>query len=196
MKKTIFIFGLSISMLLVGCAKEEGLGEGDQTLRGTEMDNTNQRPNEEQRNTQFGYVRYSQDQLNTENVENLAPEIDREETANMITKLLIQLRDIKEAATLITDSHALVAYTREENVDRNQAADSVKKTVQSIIPRWFHVYISDQPQSYKDLQALGNNTVMETGSHPAIEEIIKRFRAESPQGGDYNEEDNIMENGE
>ncbi|MBB6453447.1 hypothetical protein HNQ94_001896 [Salirhabdus euzebyi] len=193
MKKSLLFIGLCIfTIILQGCANQKGLGDETDTLHGTTPDNMNTRITEEKEDTQYGYVRYNENQLDMEREKNFAPKIDREKMANMITKTLLTLDDIEEAATLVTDSHTLVAYTPADGVERERAAEDVKKTTLSFLPRWYHVYISDQSTAYTDLQSLSNNTTTETGTILAIESVIERFTEQSPQGGEYSEEDHRM----
>ncbi len=186
LKKYLMVGACAATLLISACAKDEaGLGDEDQqALRGNDMEIRNTRTSEEQQSTQFGYVRYDKKQLNQDQEQQNVPMMDREATANMITRTLLKLNGIEEAATLVTDDATFVAYTKSEDAEQEWAADTVKRTALSMLPSWFDVYISDQPTAYEDLQALGNNKVTEADDKKAIDNLKKRFRSESPQGQD------------
>ncbi|MRG85171.1 YhcN/YlaJ family sporulation lipoprotein [Salinibacillus xinjiangensis] len=193
MKNIFGVIGLSIMLtLLSACTQQEGMGED--TLRGKTPDNMNTRMSQEKQDTQFGYVRYNEKQLDMEKEANFTPKIDREKMADMITKTILKLENIEEAATLVTDSQTFVAYTKKDDADRARTADTVKQTTLSFLPRWYDVYVTDQSRSFDELQSLSNNSTTEQEDDPAIQRLIKQFKEEAPQGGVYESENDRMNN--
>jgi len=185
-KAALLLSIMVIPFIFTGCAKEDaGIGDEDNALRGNEMETRNMRT-EENQSTQFGYVRYNQKQLDMDDEQNKVPQMNREEMANMITRTLLKLPDIEEAATLVTDEEAFIAFTKAEDVEIERAVDTVKRTAKSILPVWVDVYVSDNPAAYSDLQSYSNNNVKEAGDERGIMRLIRRFQSDTPQGKDYN----------
>ncbi|MEG7284155.1 YhcN/YlaJ family sporulation lipoprotein [Bacillus sp. 0909A] len=146
--------------------------------------------NRHDKNEQFGYVRYQKEQFDGEQQETPAP--DREETAHIISSLTVQLPHIQDAAVLVTDQEALVVY-KTDSRNRELTADQVKKTAVSVIPRYYHVYISDNPNH---MQAIKNYSNLGSGSRD-VRDIMSGTIQEmknSPQGSPVSENENA--NGE
>lgn len=138
----------------------------------------------------FGYMRHmSGDKVKSGNA---VPYLNRQKLADMISDMVLQLPDIKDVGTLVTDEEVLIGY-KTTNKDRNAAADQVKMTAFSVVPRYYHVYVSDEKgmiDQIEQYQALNNDT-------EDIEGIIDRLIEEmkkSPQGKKWNYGEN--ENGE
>jgi Sporulation lipoprotein YhcN/YlaJ (Spore_YhcN_YlaJ) len=138
----------------------------------------------------FGYMRHmSGDKVKSGNA---VPYLNRQKLADMISDMVLQLPDIKDVGTLVTDEEVLIGY-KTTNKDRNAAADQVKMTAFSVVPRYYHVYVSDEKgmiDKIEQYQALNNDT-------EDIEGIIDRLIEEmkkSPQGKKWNYGEN--ENGE
>ncbi|MFD1358722.1 YhcN/YlaJ family sporulation lipoprotein [Fictibacillus halophilus] len=138
----------------------------------------------------FGYMRHmSGDKVKTGNA---VPYLNRQKLADMISDMVLQLPDIKDVGTLVTDEEVLIGY-KTTNKDRNAAADQVKMTAFSVVPRYYHVYVTDEKgmiNKIEKYQALNNDT-------EDIEGIIDRLIQEmkkSPQGKKWNYGEN--ENGE
>lgn len=140
----------------------------------------------------FGYVRHQKSGVARDVAYTRTPAIDREQAANMISSLCVQLPNVNDIATLVTDEEVLVAYeTDAENI--NEMADMVKKTAISVIPRYYHVYVTDDPtmmsqiESYSRLDA--NSRDIDQIINTTIREMLK-----SPQGRKLNSWENA--NGE
>nr|WP_245680467.1 YhcN/YlaJ family sporulation lipoprotein [Bacillus marinisedimentorum] len=154
----------------------------------------NELNNRNQDSDQFGYVRYQKSDVANDrtNRNNDAMYIDREGLADAISRMGRQLPEVDDIATLVTDEEVLVAYDT-ESADRNQTADMVKKTAISVVPRYYHVYVSDNPNMINQIERFGNNG----SNNRDIEQIIDRTIAEmkkSPQGKKLSDGEN--ENGE
>ena len=140
----------------------------------------------------FGYVRH-QKNGNTQNVNyTRSPGLDREQAANTISSLIVQLPEINDVATLVTDEEVLVAYDTDSD-NRSQAADQVKKTALSAVPRYYHVYVSDQEGMIQQIEAYSpldsNSRDIDQIINKTIKEMLK-----SPQGRKLNDGENA--NGE
>ncbi|MDP4525881.1 YhcN/YlaJ family sporulation lipoprotein [Bacillus halotolerans] len=181
--------------LLCGCGGA-GLNNAEQNAqhqnetRPIHVSDRNEAFNRHDENEQFGYVRYQKEQLDGEQQETPAP--DREETVHIISSLTVQLPHIQDAAALVTDQEALVVY-KTDSKNRELTADQVKKTAVSVIPRYYHVYISDNPNH---MQAIKNYSNLGSGSRD-VRDIMSGTIQEmktSPQGSPVSENENA--NGE
>lgn len=148
---------------------------------------------EKDNDTDYGYVRYQKSPVanDTEKAQNIAT-LDREEAADSISKLSSTIPNVNDVATLVTDEDVLIAY-KTDTKDRNATADQVKRTAMSIMPRYYHVYVSDNPQHIQDIERFSEaNTKAESveeSIHLTIKEMLK-----SPQGRKMNDGENA--NGE
>jgi Sporulation lipoprotein YhcN/YlaJ (Spore_YhcN_YlaJ) len=181
---------LCLAIVLSGC------GGGDQKKMGQEYKFSRTNVKDENRigNNKnygdFGYMRHmSGDKVKTGNA---VPYLNRQKLADMISDMVLQLPDIKDVGTLVTDEEVLIGY-KTANKDRNAAADQVKMTAFSVVPRYYHVYVTDEKgmiNKIEQYQALNNDT-------EDIEGIIDRLIQEmkkAPQGKKWNYGEN--ENGE
>nr|WP_160838494.1 YhcN/YlaJ family sporulation lipoprotein [Halobacillus litoralis] len=167
--------------LLAGCqeTKEEEaqqLMDGD-TLSGNAMDGYNTEP----KDGQVGYVRFEKSQLDQDEERNRQIKVNREQMADMISRMILRYDQFDDVATAVTDNEVLVAYKRADDTDRGTAADMVQKTAYSLVPSFYHVYVSDNPASFGDVQSLSNSTVYDEGYNSTISSIIKKMK-QSPQG--------------
>ncbi|MFC0523863.1 YhcN/YlaJ family sporulation lipoprotein [Pontibacillus salicampi] len=136
----------------------------------------------------FGYSRYNEDQVAKSEDEIRYAVINRENVSDLITRMMLQGQGIKDAATLITDAEALIAYTPNGEVNRNEAATVAKKTAMSVLPRYYEVYVTDEEGAHKDLASLSNLTTDDNNYRKSLEKTIEQMR-KSPQGeAMYNDE--------
>ncbi|MEK4014192.1 YhcN/YlaJ family sporulation lipoprotein [Peribacillus sp. FSL M8-0224] len=201
MKKTIITIGLSTIIALTGCADKEedkGLGAKNNAGNPTNVNNPTQYYDEDYRNNDnksddFGFTRTNSATIDGRNISNKAASIDREQLSDVISKLSVQIPNVNDAATLVTDEEVLVVYDTNAK-DRTETADQVKRTAMSVVPRYYHVYVSDDYQNLA--QDVENFATVKSGSRGidyTIEQTIKRM-LKSPQGYKMSGEEN--ENGE
>ncbi|WP_419955756.1 YhcN/YlaJ family sporulation lipoprotein [Neobacillus niacini] len=106
--------------------------------------------------------------------------IDREQVANIISQLSTDIPNVNDVATLVTDQEVLVSYDTDSK-DRNHTADQVKRTAMSVVPRYYHVYVSDNTKLMRDVENLAN---LDSTSHNArnlVNGLITQMK-KSPQG--------------
>ncbi len=141
----------------------------------------------------FGYVRHQKSPVPGESrTYNNLPTLNREVVADLISKISTTLPNVNEAATLVTDEEVLVVYeTDSEN--RFETADQVKKSALSVVPRWYHVYVSDNPVLIRDIERFGLLDTNVRDVDKILESTISRM-LESPQGRKISTGEN--ENGE
>jgi len=150
--------------------------------------------NAREKEDNYGYVRHQKSPLPTENVayEDM-PDFNREAVADIISRLCVQLPNVDDCATLVTDDEVLIAYQTDSD-ERFETADQVKRTALSVVPRYFHVYVTDQPTLRKDIE---NFSTLETDSRNTqrmIDSTVQKMIQSSPQGRDVSTGEN--ENGE
>ena len=109
---------------------------------------------------------------------------NREEAADNISKLSTAIPNIKQAATLVTDKDVLVAYKTDAK-NRNNAADQVKRTAMSVVPRYYHVYVSDNPKQMDQIENISEMNTQTNDARKRIDAVIQQM-LKSPQGRKMN----------
>ncbi|AIM16076.1 MULTISPECIES: YhcN/YlaJ family sporulation lipoprotein [Neobacillus] len=193
MKKFIPIIGLCALTLLPGCtnnmANRDVYEESGNTI------NVNNKRNELYRedqlqgtkniSNQYGYVRNQKSPLMNDNTANNNDTgLDREQLANIISKLAAEIPNVNDVAALVTDQEVLVAY-QTDTKNRELTADQVKRTALSVVPRYYHVYVSDNKAHIRDIENLANFTSTSKKAREQVNAVIKRMKT-SPQGSRMN----------
>jgi ribosomal protein S17E len=106
--------------------------------------------------------------------------IDREQVANIISQLSTDIPNVNDVATLVTDQEVLVSYSTNSK-DRNQTADQVKRTAMSVVPRYYHVYVSDNTNLMRDVENLANLDSTSKNARNLVNGLVKQMK-KSPQG--------------
>ncbi|ANB59377.1 sporulation lipoYhcN/YlaJ family protein [Anoxybacillus amylolyticus] len=141
----------------------------------------------------FGYVRHQKSPVagGMNNVGTL-PTLNRERVADLISKLCVQLPHVNDVATLVTDEEVLIAYATDTK-NRFETADQVKKTALSVVPRYYHVYVADDPRMMKEIERFGRLDSNSRNIDQIIDTTIKEM-LKYPQGRKLSDGEN--ENGE
>ncbi|KGX89638.1 hypothetical protein N781_07700 [Pontibacillus halophilus JSM 076056 = DSM 19796] len=135
-----------------------------------------------------GYVRYNKDQVANDESENRYAVMDREQASDLVSRMLLRTKGFEDVATVVTDAEVLVGYKYEGNQNKNYAADIAKKTAQSVLPRYYEVYVSDTEETFDDLEALSTKNLQQKTYRDDVESVVKKMK-KSPQGEDtYNDE--------
>ena len=202
LKKMILTVGLSSIIALTGCSgnqdQSNGLmnndrGAGDpQNVNNPskyyDEDNRNQDTNRDD----FGFTRTNKTTVDGRNIDNKTASIDREQLADMISTLSVQLPNVNDVATLVTDEEVLVVYDTDSK-NRTETADQVKRTAMGVVPRYYHVYVSDDQTHAQDIENFATLGSGSQGMDYTIEQTIKNM-LKSPQGYKMSNVEN--ENGE
>lgn len=189
---------------LAGCTKKQAndtaMGDGMFNRTGNTL-NVNTKRDElyndhnrydTQNTTSFGYVRQQKSPIMGERVSyNRYASINREQLANIISGLSVTLPKVHDVATLVTDQHVLVGY-HTDSTNRFETADQVKKTAMSVVPRYYHVYVTDNTTLIKRIEALANLDTTSRNATTSVSSVIKDM-LNSPQGRRMNRDEN--ENG-
>ncbi|MEH7237063.1 YhcN/YlaJ family sporulation lipoprotein [Bacillus sp. JJ1562] len=200
MKKYTIISGLLALTALTGCgASDDNAGvyhESGNTINRIEQNelyNTKGVKNDGKEMTNFGYVRHQKNPVpGRVNVYSNLPAMDREKVADLISKICTTIPNVNDVGTLVTDEEVLVAYDTDSK-DRNLTADQVKRAALSVVPRFFHVYVSDDPDMMKQIERFGTLDSDSRNVDQIITSTIQQM-VKSPQG--YKVSDGENENGE
>jgi hypothetical protein len=191
LKKTLLVLSISAAVSLFGCAQMAQNNNDDLFERSGNTINVTDR-NElynddgvrngnDSRMTNFGYVRHQKSPVpgDMNNYGNM-PALNRERVADLISKLCTQLPNVNDVATLVTDEEVLIAYDSDTK-NRFETADQIKKTALSVVPRYYHVYIADNPRMMREIERYGRLDANSRNIDQIIDTTIKEM-LKYPQG--------------
>lgn len=203
LKKTLLALSISATVSLVGCAQMAENNDDDILERSGNTINVTDRndlyndegvPNgDDTPMNNFGYVRHQKSPIPGDmNQYANMPTLNRERVADLISKLCTQLPNVNDVATLVTDEEVLIAYDTDTK-NRFETADQVKKTALSVVPRYYHVYVADDPRMMKEIERFGRLDSNSRNIDQIIDTTIKEM-LKYPQGRKLNDGENA--NGE
>ncbi|MEH7334178.1 YhcN/YlaJ family sporulation lipoprotein [Neobacillus drentensis] len=192
MKKSIIVIGLCTLTALTGCAKDTKNDIYEESGNTINVNNKrhelyNEGAGRGIRNVSnnYGYVRHQKSPLMNDNTaNNHYTALDREQLANIISKYSTNIHNVNDVATLVTDQEVLIAYDTNSK-DRNLTADQVKKTAMSVVPRYYHVYVTDNKVLMRDVENLANLDSTSRNTRNLVNGLIKQMK-KSPQGSRMN----------
>lgn len=123
---------------------------------------------------QLGYVRYTKDDLALEG-EQEEIIINREQTADMITRLALQTDNFQEVATLVTDQEVIIAYEQNEESSEQEAAEVATKTAQSILPSFYKIHTTSHPYHMDVIHSLHLEQTNNTQDLQVIERLLEEI---------------------
>ncbi|MDR7079036.1 ribosomal protein S17E [Neobacillus niacini] len=189
MKKWSMIIGVCLLLTAAGCSKDmanrDVYEESGDTInvnnKRAELYNEGGGRGVRNVSDDYGFVRHQKspvqgDQGGKEHYSAL----DREQVANIISQLSTDIPNVNDVATLVTDQEVLISY-RTDSKDRNQTADQVKRTAMSVVPRFYHVYVSDDNNLMRDVENLANMDSTSKNARNSVNSLIKQMK-KSPQG--------------
>ncbi|MCM2531171.1 YhcN/YlaJ family sporulation lipoprotein [Neobacillus pocheonensis] len=200
MKKLIIIIGLFTLTALTGCSRgmtnQDVYQESGKSInvnnKRTELYNEGASRGIRNVSNDYGYVRHQKSPiLNERTANNQYAAVNREQLANIISKLSTNIPNVHDVATLVTDQEVLIAY-RTDAKNRNLAADQVKRTAMSVVPRYYHVYVTDNTTLIRDVEALSHLDSTSKNARKNVNSLITQMK-KSPQGKPMNASEN--ENG-
>lgn len=129
----------------------------------------------------FGYVRNQESPLRGDHDPiDLSEVFDREKVANAISQLCTQIPRVDDVSALVTDEEVLVVYAT-DSTDRALTADQVKRTAMSIVPRSYHVYVSDNTALRGNVESFATTGAGNRSIEHALNKLIGEMK-KSPQG--------------
>jgi hypothetical protein len=188
--------GICGTFALTGCGANDTAQNDIYEESGNTINVNNERAeiynvNNKNKSSDFGYVRHQKNPIAGNRNSDHYAAVDREKLANNISKMSSDLPNVNDVATLVTDEEVLIAYNTDSN-DRNETADQVKRTALSFVPRYYHVYVSDDENLIKNVESyatLGSNS---RNVDSLVDQLIRKM-LKSPQGSKVSEVEN--ENG-
>lgn len=189
LRNTWLITGMSAIALLSGCAQmNESTSLYEKSGTTINVRSRNDLYNEhgvrngmDSRLTNFGYVRHQKSPIPGDTTQYATiPVLNRENVADLISKLCTQLPNVYDVGTLVTDDTVFVVY-KTDSTNRFETADQVKKTAISVVPRYYHVYVSDNPRMFQDIERFGRLDANSRNIDQILQQTIKDM-LKSPQG--------------
>ncbi len=189
MRKLIITVGLCTLAALTGCTKDSASQDVYEESGNTINVNNkrhelyNERAGRGIRNVSnnYGFVRHQKSPLMNDNTANDGyTALDREQLANIISKFSVNIPHVNDAATLVTDQEVLIAYITDSK-DRYATADQVKRTAMSAVPRYYHVYVTDNKVLMRDVENLANLDSTSKNARDLVHQLITQMK-KSPQG--------------
>ncbi|SMQ83977.1 Sporulation lipoprotein YhcN/YlaJ (Spore_YhcN_YlaJ) [Bacillus sp. OV166] len=189
MKKLVIILGLCTMTAVTGCSKDmanrDVYEESGNTInvnnKRHELYNEGASRGVRNVSNNYGFVRHQKSPLMNDNTANdHYTALDREQVANIISKYSTEIPNVNDVATLVTDQEVLIAYDTDSK-DRNLTADQVKKTAMSVVPRYYHVFVTDHKVLMRDVENLANLDSTSRNARNLVNGLIKQMK-KSPQG--------------
>jgi hypothetical protein len=133
----------------------------------------------------FGYVHYTRKPGATNALDaKHIPKVDYQALADLTTRLALTLPTIYDVGTLVTDQYVLIGY-KTDNTNRQEAAHQVKATALAVVPNYYKVYISDEPNISKEIARYKNFSSSTPDVHRWLPAMIAQMK-KSPQGTSVN----------
>jgi len=189
LKKLLIITGLCTITALTGCTKDatknDVYEESGNTInvnnKRHELYNEGASRGVRNVSNDYGFVRHQKSPIMNDNTaNNHYTALDREQLANIISKYSTNIPNVNDVATLVTDQEVLIAYDTNSK-DRNLTADQVKKTAMSVVPRYYHVYVTDNKVLMRDVENLANTDSTGRNARNLVNGLITQMK-KSPQG--------------
>lgn len=196
MKKMLMLMA-TLMLTLSACSSENNGMNPQNKETNTQNLSTDSEPGNRQNdmtkndsaNGRFGFVRHQKaPRKNKEARGDDIPKQNLEQLADRIGRLSVRLPNVNDTSTLVTNREVLIGY-QTDSQNRKKTADQVKNTAMSIIPRYFHVYVTDDPQIIPDIQRFQNLTHTQDIEN-MLDDTIMEMKQSSPQGKDVNEGEN------
>ncbi|SFE94674.1 YhcN/YlaJ family sporulation lipoprotein [Alteribacillus iranensis] len=128
----------------------------------------------------FGFSRNYSNEVGLDEELTVYDIIDHQKTAEGLGSLLVQTADVKEAAVLITNEYALVAYTPNSE-DSERTAQQVKMTTEAAVPYYYETVITDNPTMKEDIESFKPMDERDRGGHQALERLVSEMKQTTDQ---------------
>lgn len=151
-------------LLLMGCNTNDVIQPQQNQLK---------QPPKDEFHDQLGFVHHRKDDINDELENNRILSFNREEMANIITRIILKNEGFDEVATLVTDKEVLIAFASNENIEKEKAEEIAEKVAASILPRFFKIYASANESLIHDIHSLHNSRTTRKDYDNTIKNIIE-----------------------
>jgi ribosomal protein S17E len=199
-KKYLLIPGVVATITLSACANnaaDDGrnklYNESGNTInvndQRAELYNEGHNKTFQDKSEDFGYVRHMRNPtMGTNSSNDHYAAIDREQLANIISQYSTDVPHVDDVSTLVTDEEVLIVY-KTDSKNRSETADQVKRMAMSVVPRFYHVYVSDNTRLRKNIENFATLDSDSKKVDPMINGLIKQMK-QSPQGRKMNNGEN------
>lgn len=133
----------------------------------------------------LGFVKYTRDEVAMDDNQGQAITFDRNAVADMITRTILTNEGFHEVATLVTDEEVLIAYEKEDTMEQSYAADIARKTAESVMPRYYEIYVTDNASLMSEIGSLRFSSSGDPNYETSVEQIVNEMQKTS-QGADPN----------
>jgi hypothetical protein len=191
MIKNLVFAGICGIFALTACANNSADRAGIYQESGNTINVNDQRPelyNEtggrkgfQDKSEDFGYVRTQRSPvMKTDSARDHYAAIDREQLAKIISELGTNVPHVNDVSALVTDEEVFIVYNTDSK-NRMATADQVKKTALSVVPRWYHVYVSDNTALRREIENFATLDSDSRDINSLLDQLAKKMSA-SPQG--------------
>lgn len=182
------------SVLVVACGTVDRQAADNDTLYNKSGNSINKYEQHDEYNRsinndeQFGFVRQVKSPIEDETMDEQEIQgMNREQTADTISKLTIALNHVVDSSVVVTDREVLIAYNLDDmyqNNTRKEIADQVKKTAESVVPRWFNVYVTDDPTLRQNVENIASMNLRMGDKNKTVQDTVKLMLERTPQSKD------------
>lgn len=103
-----------------------------------------------------GYASVSRDQLRTNATSGIY--VDRNALARAVSNVAASCPGVQNATALVTDEEVFVGLTTAGNADTRTAKNQARMNAMSITPRYFKVYVTDNPDMISEMSRIASRT--------------------------------------
>ncbi|MBX0318098.1 MULTISPECIES: YhcN/YlaJ family sporulation lipoprotein [Shouchella] len=177
--KNRFVPAVASLLLLCACTgNNAGLDTNGQRMQTLDNDTLMA---ETGRDFGYGFSRYTENEVGRANNTVGALTVDRGMLADVVTRLVLSLEQIEEAATLVTDKYALVVYEdRAQQMTEEEVAEQVKLAASASLPRFYEVYVANDRARIRDIERFAS-LPSGNGYQHVLQDTIETFK-QYPQG--------------
>ena len=182
MRPLLYSIGIMVLITMTACGMDNPKTDQDKIAEELDPTRNKETPVDPEWDSRLGYVNYTKDQFKNEADRNEAIKMDRNNMADTIARIILRNDGFEEIATLVTDEEVLIAYDKNDEILTDEAAaELAKKSAESVTPRFFDVYVSNNPALIPNIQSLHNSTTKRSNYDNTLEQIISEME-KSPQG--------------
>jgi hypothetical protein len=124
----------------------------------------------------YGFSRLQKQDISGKQHE-YVPKVDKQKLARSISYLVVNLPNVTDAATLVTDAEVFVAY--QTNGNNKLVATQVRDTALVTVPRFYKVYTSNKLQDINAIMEIQN---IGTLSNNKVEAYLKSLETSFQTG--------------
>lgn len=181
LKNILYTLGIVIIALSACTDADSSLGDEHDKIAeqldptGEEGSISNQHYNDPEADSRLGYVNYTRDQFDLNPEQDYVATMDRNEMADIISRIIIRHEGFDEIATLVTGEEVLIVYEKNDTLNDREAKEVARKSAMSVIPRFFEIYVTDDSSLIGDIQSLHNETTKEDDYQNTLNRIIREI---------------------